>query len=204
MTIRAAWFGGVVALTLLLTVSACELQYPWDAEVPQAQDSVRDLACGAYLDGTIRWHTVDEDDYPSEWTELCQVTWAVEGELTTAVDAGECYHCRCAYEATLTVEQDTCGWYAVGDEAQRRFGFTSTLDGPADQVDEAADWPWLVYTDFTVGWPDEMDLYFRARPDDNALPGEYDAGELYLWTFYYWEVDDGEIMLPQGWLGMWG
>jgi len=202
MTIRAAALGGLAILTIACA-PGCQLDYPWDVEVPQVGDSVKDLSCGATISGAMQWNRLDGNDYPSVWTEICHIRWELEGTLTTAYDAGDCFGCRCVYDIVGTVVHDSCDWYGSGEEHTFQLGFTPTVSGPEDYQGWAAEWPWLAYTDYTPSWDDALDFCYLARDDDTALPESYDAGEMYLYSYWYWTFSEStDVMKLQAWVGM--
>ena len=186
----------------LFLVLGCEFTYPWEDEPPAVQDHVHALQCGETLEGVSDWIMLDAE-YPDEWNELCTIRWDIQGDLTGDYDHNACEACRCVYDTVATVDSDNCDWYGDGDEFDVQIGFTPTANGPSDYQDYASDWPWLVYTDFSVSWTEQIEFRFWAQDYEDALPGSYDAGELYLSSAHYWNIgDDGNKMVMRGWVGM--
>jgi hypothetical protein len=202
MTIRTAALGGVTALAMLLASVGCEVQYPWDVEVPQAGDSVRDLGCGAFLSGDMQWNRLDGDVYPGEWDEICHIRWELAGTLTQDFDPSVCEGCRCVYDVVATVIHDGCEWYGNGTEHTMQLGLAPTMSGPEDYQSWAADWPWIAYSNFTPSW-DDLQFCYLGREDDDALPEDFDASELYLYSYWYWTFSEStDVMKLQAWVGM--
>lgn len=203
MTIRAAVIGGVATLTLLAWGTGCEIEYPWDVEIPQAGDSVRDLGCGGTLAGDTQWSRLDGEAYPGEWNEICHIRWELSGTLTQDYDVSACEGCHCVYDVVATVIHDGCEWYDAGTEHQVQLGIAPTMSGPEEFRDEAAEWPWIAYTDFSPSWDGDLEVRYLGRDEKNALPESYDAGELYLYSPFYWTFSEStDVMKIQAWVGM--
>jgi len=179
---------GFLALSL-----GCEHPYSWSDEPPAIGGTVRDQSCGENLVGVAAWSEVDSGDY----TEMCGLTWEILGTLSAGIDAS-CDSCRCQYDTVMTLTTDTCDWYDDGTEFDVRFGFVPTVSGPPDYTHIAEDWPWLGYTDLKASWSsglpeptEDMGFVYRARSDENALTGDYDAEEFYLSAYYWGWAPDG-------------
>jgi hypothetical protein len=202
--------GILVTAVVVAAMTGCQTAYPWGSTRAQPQDSVNNLTCGETLYGLLAWYQVDGNDYPSEWTLLCEMDWELEGTLIGGADSS-CYNCRCAYEVQATLLADTCDWFSDDDVSfDIRLGFTPTAKGDPDYSVDATDWPWEVYIDLWPSYGDsgpapmsDYEFTYMARVDEDALTGTYDAGEYYLSSYWYWWApNDQDMQVSSGWIGL--
>lgn len=187
-----------VAILAVAALAGCEFSYPWGSRTPTVDDAFNDQSCGRTLTGEIDWYEIDAADWPTLWTDLCKTSWSVTGTLVTDYEDMNCVSCRCEYASTAVLEDDGCGWYDGATEFEVTVAFAPTASGPASYVDEAAEWPWLGYTNFEPDWslgvPEpagNTSLVYLGQDSADALSASFDAAEIQMYATSFGFAEDG-------------